>query len=290
MVRTEREMTGIFGPVLFTTYPSPAGFLNRYILSLTPLVLVALSLIVLTFMRILVSSSLPSLGKPIAELVPDFPAVIGIFVLLISPIGIFLFFIYLGDLLHRTELWTGATLTLLLSIAGALVLVQGLNTVLLSTDFLFTLLLWTAYLVQPFSIIAAAMVLVGIELFRRSIRYTITREALIITGGIWNQVENIIPLHHGERIIVVQGWTGRFFHTGTVVPQGLVYGNRDFDMREHSLTGDRAPPGPTGHTLPWQEGSHDPLICLFGVRDPEKVRIILEKAHEIQAEKNPDRF
>lgn len=118
MVRTEREMTGVYGPVLLTTYPAPEGFINRYVLCLTPIVLVVISLIVLTFMLNIVNSFLPALGNSRGMIVPDLPVIIDICALLISPVGIFLFFIYLGDVLHRAELWAGATLTLLLSLAG----------------------------------------------------------------------------------------------------------------------------------------------------------------------------
>jgi hypothetical protein len=288
MVRTEREMTGIYGPVLFITNPSPQGFLNRYILGLTPVILVVFSLIVLEFLRAAVNSFLPSLGKSLGGIIPDLPLVIGILVFLISPVGIFLFFIYLGDVLHRTEVWSGPALTLILSGIAAFILGPGMNMPVLSTGYLFTLLHWTAYLVQPFCLIAAAIVLIGIELFRRSIRYTITRDAVIITGGIWNQVENIIPIRQGEKIIVVQGWAERFFHTGTVIPGGLVFGNRDVDMREYSLTGERAPGDHGGHTIAWQQGSRDPLVSLYGVRDPENIRMFLEKAREMQAGKNPE--
>lgn len=287
-MRTEREMAGVYGPVLLTTHPAPAGFLNRYILCLTPFVPVVISLIVLAFLLNIVNSFLPLLGNSLGIFGPDLPVIIDIFVLVISPVGIFLFFIYLGDVLHRTEMWTGATLTLLLSIAGALVLVQGMNIPILSMTYLHTLIQWIAYLVQPFSVIAAVCIFFGIELFRRSIVYTVTRDVVIITGGIWNQVENIIPFHTIERIVVVQSRLGRFFHTGTIVPQGLVFGNRDVDMREHHPAGEKVHTRTKyGYALSWQEGAQDPLVCLFGVRDPGSVKMTLEKTREQHSEKVP---
>lgn len=288
MVRTEREMEGVYGPVLLTTCPSATGFLTRYFLCLEPLILVAISLIVLAFIRNIVNLSLPSLGKSLGGMVPDLPVIIGIFVLLISPVGIFLFFLYLGDALHRTELWAGATLTLSLSVVGALVLVQGMDMPILSPSFLFSFFLWTAYLVQPFSVIAAAIVLAGIELFRRSIAYTLTRDVVIITGGIWNQVENVIPLNNIERIVVVQGRTGRVFCYGTIILQGQVFGNRNIDLRELQSSGERVHQKTDhGYTLSWREGSRDPLVCLFGVRDPESVKMHIEKAIQQRSEKDP---
>lgn len=73
MVRTEREIAGVYGQVFLTTNPAPAGFFSRYILCATPVLLVVISLMILEFMRILVSSFLPSWGKDLIWVVPDLP-------------------------------------------------------------------------------------------------------------------------------------------------------------------------------------------------------------------------
>ena len=125
MVRTEREMVGIYGQVLLTTNPAPAGFLSRYILCVTPVLLVVISLVILEFMRILVSSFLPLWGKDLALIVPDLPLIMEIAVLCISPVGILLFFIYLGDVVQRPEIWIGSALTLILSFIGCPVFFTG---------------------------------------------------------------------------------------------------------------------------------------------------------------------
>ncbi len=287
MVRTEREMVGIYGPVLLTTYPVPAGFLTRYILCGAPLVVVVISLAVLEFMRISVNSLLPSLEKNLGMIIPELPVITEIIVLCISPVGILLFFIYLGDALHRPEIWIGSALTLVLSILGALIFLPDMNIPILSTRYLQTLFEWVTYLVQPSSVIAAALILAGIELYRRSIVYTITRDVVIITGGIWKQVENVIPLNSVEKIILVQGRLGRFFNTGTVVPQGIVLGNRGVDLRRSHATGGGVHTGQNrGHAVSWQGGSLDPYISLFGVHHPESVKQNLENAIEQLADKD----
>jgi hypothetical protein len=279
MVRPAKEMIGVYGPVLFTTHPAPRGFIYKYILGLTPLILAALSGIVLTVM-IGAGKSFPhSLIDPLGTIVPDLDAFVELFVYLIAPVGIFLFFIFLGDVMNRTEIWTGAALTLFLSVIGGLVLVQGTGIPILSTSYLLTLFHWIAYLIQPFSVIATLIVLAGIELFRRSVKYTITRDVVIITGGLWNLVENVIPLHQIERIVFVQGRLGHFFHFGTIVPAGLVFGITQIDMRGHHTMGDRVyPDTDQASTLRWEEGSHNPLVSLYGIRDPENVKERLEKA------------
>ena len=287
MVRTEREMVGIYGPVLLTTRPVPAGFLTRYMLCVTPVLLVVISLMILEFMRILVSAFLPSWETTLATIVPDLPVIVEIVVLCISPVGILLFFVYFGDAVHRPEIWIGSALTLILSISGALFFLPVMDIPVLSTRYLQTLLHWVAYLVQPASVIAAGLILAWIELFRRSVVYTITRDVVIITGGIWKQVENVIPLHKVERIVVVQGRLGRFFNTGTIVPQGIVLGNQDFDLRKYTVGGGGVNSGPNrDHRVPWQTGSLDPYISLYGVHDPESVKLTLEKEINILSDKN----
>ena len=60
MVRTEREMTGVYGPVILTTRPALRGFFTRYLLGLTPVLLVGLSLLALPYVRDLVNGSFRS--------------------------------------------------------------------------------------------------------------------------------------------------------------------------------------------------------------------------------------
>jgi len=287
MIRPEKEMAGVYGPVLFTTHPAPRGFIYKYILGgLTPLVLTALSLVVLNVMIGTGRSFPTSLVDPLGTIVPDLHAFIEIFVYIIAPVGIFLFFIFLGDEMNRPEIWTGAALALSLSVVGGLVLVQGTGIPVLSTSYLLTLFQWIAYLIQPCSVIAGLIVVAGIELFRRTLEYTITRDVVIIMGGLWNTVENIIPLHQIERVILVQSRLGQFLHFGTIVPAGLVFGITQIDMRGHYITGKAHPDTGTASTLRWQQGSLNPLVCLYGIRDPENVKIRLEKAIQQVSEKD----
>jgi hypothetical protein len=276
MVRPAKEMIGVYGPVLFTTHPAPRGFIYKYILGLTPLFLAALSVIVLTIMIDAGKSFPHSLVDPLGTIVPDLDAFVELFVYLIAPVGIFLFFIFLGDVMNRPEIWTGAALALILSVTGALVY---MGTPILSIGYLLSLFRWIAYLIQPSSVIASLIVIVGIELFRRSLEYTITRDVVIITGGLWKTVENVIPLHQIGRIILVQDRLGHVFHFGTIVPAGLVFGITQIDMRGQYMTDDKLHPNTdTASTLRWEQGSHNPLVSLYGIRDPANVKERLEKA------------
>jgi hypothetical protein len=272
-------MVGVYGPVILTTRPALWGFIRKYLLGLTPIILVALSLITLMLLHDLVNGFPPSLVLSMKTVVPDLPQLIEICVTLIAPVAIFLFFIWLGDAIHRPEIWIGAGLTLLLSIIGALVMVQRLGLPILSTWYLLSLFQWVAYLVQPFSVIAAVVVIAGDEAFRHTLHYTLTRDAILITGGIWNQVENVIPLHQIERIGLVQSRLGHLLNFGTVVPAGKVFGLSETGMTGHYEKGDMLyPDGDHVTTVRWQKESHDPLVCLYGIRNPGNVKASIEKA------------
>jgi membrane protein YdbS with pleckstrin-like domain len=279
MVRPEIEMRGVYGPVLFTTHPAVRGFINKYILGLTPIFLAVLSVGILTIMIGAGKSFPPSLVDPLGSIVPEIPAFIEIFVYLIAPVGIFLLFIALGDELKRPEIWVGAGLTLLLSVTTGLILMTGTGIPVLSTSYLLVLLQWIAYLVQPFSVIVAVMVILGTELFRRTLAYTITRDVLIITGGLWNAVENVIPFQQVERVFLVQGRLARLLHVGTILPAGVVHGITQIDMRGNYGTGDKLSTSTTPVSIVrWDQGLNNPLLCLYGIRDPEAVKEKLEQA------------
>jgi hypothetical protein len=287
MVRTEREMVGIYGPVVFTRQPALRGFIYKYFLGLTPIFLTGLSLIALPILYDIVRGFPPSLVNSLHAVVPNLPELIEICILILAPVAIFLFFVWLGDVIHRPEIWIGAGLTLILSGAGAFVMVHGTGLPILSTAYLLTFFQWVAYLVQPFSVVAAGVVIVGIEAFRRSLQYTLTRDVIIITGGIWSQVENVIPLHQIERIGLVQGRLGRLLNFGTVVPAGKVYGLTETDMTGRHEQGDMLHPDTDQvTTVRWQQGSHDPLLCLYGITDPGDVRERIEKTMHKTSEKN----
>ena len=285
MVRTERESVGIYGPVILTTRPAARGFIYKYLLGLTPLVLTGLSLLALALLRDLVEEFPPYLVQPLQTVVPDLPQLIEICVLVLAPVAIFLFFIWFGDYIHRPEIWIGAGLTLFLSLIGALIMVQGTEFPILTTGYLLSFFLWVAYLVQPFSVVAAAIVIAGTEAFRRSLNYVLARDAILITGGIWHPAENVIPLHDLEGIGFVQGRLGRLLNFGTVVPAGKVFGLTEIDMTGHEQGDTQHPVTSQVTSVRWEKGSHDPLVCLYGVLNPGDVKSRIEKMMQNISEK-----
>ena len=262
---------GIYGPVLLATHPSHRGFISRYLLGLTPIVLAGLSILVLNFLKETVSS--PSLEQSLQTLVPELPAYIEITFILIAPVGIFLFFIYIGDATNYPEIWIGAALTLLLSGIGAIYQTGGLGIPVISTAYLLTLFQWTAYYTQMFSVVAAALVIIGTELFRRSVRYTIMRDVIRITGGILTPVEHLIAYKQIGRVMVKQSWLNRLLHVGTILFAGVVY--RGTDTGRSDTAGSEGMV--TGYSIVHPEGVISPLDCLYGIRDVDTVKALLEK-------------
>jgi hypothetical protein len=223
-------------------------------------------------MQSVVATFPPTLVKSLGTMVAELPAFIDMTVLLIAPIGIFLLFIYLGDATNHPEIWIGAAMTLLLSGIGAFYQVLGMGIPTVSTQYLLLLFQWTAYLTQPFSVITSVLVIIGTELFRRSIRYTILRDVIRITGGVWTPVEHLISFKQIGRIVVKQNRFNRLIHIGTILFAGAMYHGTDT-----SKTGTAAASGMgTGYTLVSPEQTYSPLDCLYGIRDPEKAKEVLE--------------
>lgn len=267
------ETQGTYGPILLATHPAARGFLSRYLLGLTPVVLAALSLVILAQLKQTVTTFPPALVTSLETLVPEIPAFIEMSVLLVAPIGIFLLFIYIGDATNHAEIWTGAALALLLSGIGAFYQVSGLGIPTISTAYLLALCQWIAFLIQPASVIAAVIVILGTELYRRSIRYTLYRDIIRITGGIWTKAEHLVSYRQIHRIILKQGRFSRMIHTGTIMFAGSGYRGPD-PVRNGSagMNGNG-----NGYSLVSPDGDSTPLNSLYGIRDPETAKEILEK-------------
>jgi hypothetical protein len=270
------ETHAIYGQVFLDTHPSARGFFSRYLLCLTPVVLAGFSVLVLTYLMNMLTESSGSVVRSLGTIVPELPAFIEITVLLIAPVGIFLFFIFIGDLTNHAEIWIGAALTMLLSGIGALYLVLTSAEPTLTTPFLLSLFRWIAYLVQPASVIATVLVLISTELFRRSIRYTLYGDLVKITGGVWTPVEHLIAYKQIGRIKVKQSWFNRLIHVGSIVFAGGMYHGRD-----PGRTDSGGLPGTesllSGYTLISPESVHSPLDCLYGIKNPEKAKELLEQ-------------
>jgi hypothetical protein len=240
--------------------PQPAGFLSRYLLALTPLVLIGVSVITTGFMQGLLTGSFTSaMQGPAGAVVAGMADIIEITILLIAPVGIYLTFVLIGWMIRSTEIWAGSALALGLATLWGAILVTitpetSLNPVL-------DLLSWIAYLASPASSAAFIIILAWIELTRRSIRYTITREHLGMKGGIWKSEEHHLPWHQIGGLVMEQSLPEKLTGTGTIIP-----------LEKGENTGrDRK----AGKGL-----FRSPLDCLCGVKEPG---LILEFLQELVA-------
>jgi len=249
--------------VILVTNPDPRSFLSRYLLALTPLLLVVISFITTAALHGFLATFNPSLTGPVGKIFPGMGDMMEITVLLTAPVGIFLLFVLIGWGLRFTEMWTSSALALGLSTLGGIFLVIFFPVTSMSQ--IMDLLTTITDLILPASAFAAIIVIAWTEKFRRSISYSVTNEGVITRGGVWKRQEHVLPHNQIGRLVLEQDPIMRLFHTGTVIPvitRGPGMGNR-------KDTGNAVKAG--------QEASRHPLDCLYGVRDPEKVMALLEQ-------------
>jgi hypothetical protein len=249
-------------------HPDPRGFLLRYLLALSPLIVVAVSLILSAVLSGYLQGFSASLTGPLRNMLAGMDELMQISVLLAAPVGVFLTFIAIGRMARLTEVWAGSALALGLSSLWGLLLVTFSPDTTLSP--LLDLLYWIAYLILPASIAAALILIVWAEKLRRSIKYRLTGEGIITTGGVWRRQEHLLPYRQIGRLILEQDPVGRFFHIGTVIPENVAPGG--------SPTAEGK-----GASRVVRGASRHPLDCLFGIRDPEKAMALLEQLISLTA-------
>jgi hypothetical protein len=247
------------GSILLATNPDTRGFIYKYLMGLTPVGLVICSF----FLRILLHGMIPFL--------PD------VTLSMIAPVGIFILAVSIGWAMRLDEVWTGSLLALGMSSLLAALLVNGLGVPVLTLNYIMNMFGWIAFLIQPFSVLAAIGVIAWTEKFRRSLEYTITREGVWLKGGVWKMQQHMLPHHQIGRMVMEQDFLGRRFHVGTVIPIGIAQWGSEFSLRGAGAGGQRDNiGGGLGYAKGRQEGSRHPLDCLYGIRDPEKVMAMLE--------------
>lgn len=241
--------------VVMETGPDPRGFLPRYLLAFTPLFLGFVSLFTTVALRGFVAGFPMSVPTPVGNIAPGMGDMVETLILLTSPIGIYLLFVMIGWAIRSMEMWGSSTLALGMSSLGGIFLVTFFPVPSMSK--IMDLLNSITYLILPASYITAIIVLAATEVYRRSIRYTITYEGLIAKGGIWRRQERVFPHRQIGKLFMDQGMAGRLLDTGTIIPIGA------------------AQAGPGGAKAV-RELSRKPLDCLYGVREPEKIMTVLE--------------
>ena len=288
------------GSVLLSTGPKRMSFMYKYLMALSPVFLV----IVCIFARTILDSMFHIASSSLISAVPGslspyttdvfnqyslpITSATNITVLMIAPVGIFIFFAAIGWTMRLTELWTSTVLTLGLSGVTAIIMANWAGVPPASGNYILLLLQWMAYLVQPFCFIAAGIVILATEKFRRSIKYTITKDGLWIRGGfLWIQ-EHMIPHHQIGRIVFEQDFFGARFNYGTLIPQSMTRWGAETSFRGVGATGQKDNFGVgIGFAKGREEGSRYPLDCLYGIPDPKTAQKILTELicrHDIREE------
>ncbi len=270
------------------TGPVRMSFIYRYLLALVPVFLVVMCIFVRQILGSLfhigsssLSAAVPDYLSPYATgIATEYSASINdattITILAIAPVGIFLVVVAIGWAARLSELWTGTLLTLVLSGMAALALTPGPGAAPVSGAWIIHFLQWIAFLVQPFSVVAAILVIFGSERFRRSIEYRITRKGIRIRGGLAGVQEHMIP--HGQvgRIVFEQDYFGARFNFGTLIPYSTTRWGAETSIRGIGAAGQKNNIGiGVGFAKGREEGSRYPLDCLFGIPDPLRVQEIL---------------
>jgi Short C-terminal domain/Bacterial PH domain len=276
-------------PVILTTGPVRAGFFYKYLMALFPIVLVVICIITRTVLETMFqigSSSFVSAVPlstsgyttgTLSQYAMPINYATNLTILMIAPVGIFIFFAATGWTMRMTELWTSTSLTLGLSaLAGVLMTSLGGISPSFSTSYLLLYLQWIEFLVQPFCFVAAVVIILSTEKFRASILYTITREGLWIRGGFLNIQEHMIPHNQIGRIVLEQDFLGSIFNYGTLIPQSSTRWGQEMSFRGIGGASQKDNFGMgLGFGKGREEGSRYPLDCLYGIHDPKTAQKIL---------------
>lgn len=110
--------------------------------------------------------------------------------------------------------------------------------------------------------ISLALVLL-VELYRRSIRYVVGEDEVVIEGGLWRRQVQAIPYHMIGRVIVEQSLIGRVLNYGTVILVSPALWGEELYARAVGVG--------VMYARILQEISRDPLKCLYGVPNPDEV-------------------
>ena len=276
------------GFILLSTKPERVSFLFRYLMALSPVFLVILCIYVRWLIEKLFSFGSSSLISAVPGIMSSYTTGVlnqysspitdatNITILMIAPVGIFIFFAAIGWTMRLTELWTSTVLTLGLSGVTGIILAGRAGIPPVSGNYMFLLLQWIEFLVQPFCLVAAIIVICATEKFWRSIRYTITRDGVSIRGGVWKIQEHMIPHYQIGRVVLEQDFLGARYNYGTVIPQSITRWGEETSFRGIGATGQKDNFGVgIAFAKGRAEASRYPLDCLFGIPDPKKAQKIL---------------
>ena len=126
-------------------------------------------------------------------------------------------------------------------------------------------------------LMAVAIMLVRTEIYRRTIKYELKDTGITISGGIWRKQEHSIPYNQIGRVVLEQSLFGRLLNYGTVIPVGVAEWGAEYYTRGVGAGVSGKITAGIGYARTLKEVSRDPLKCLYGIKDPEKIKSVIEK-------------
>jgi len=243
---------------VLTTKPSVSGFMRRYLLCLTPLVV----LVIYKFVKTYIDSFLTPLKA------------LGFgFLLTIFNLTIFLLILLaLAWVLRSSEVEGSVGLSLLIPLIFVSAKVRFDNFKALTDAF-------NVYLesIPTAILIAVTIMLIRTEIYRRTINYKLTDVGVEISGGIWRRQEQTIPYNQIGRVVLEQSLFGKLLNYGTVIPVSSAEWGSEYYTRAVGAGGSGKITAGVGYARTLKEVSRDPLKCLYGVKNPKKIKELIEK-------------
>ncbi len=224
--------------------PSVLGFMRHYLLCLVPVV----ALLIYEYLH-----------EPLLKYIPFIPET------LLSLATILLILSAIAWVFRSVEVEgaVGISLILPLLLLPFRQLTSPLDVVKAYTDYLPKAIL-----------ISSALMILRTEIFRRTISYRITDTGVEISGGVWRRQEQTIPYNQIGRVVLEQSVFGRLLNYGTVILVSSAEWGSEYYMR---VVGAGKNVG-VGYGRILKEVSRDPLKCLYGVKNPKKLKEFIEKA------------
>lgn len=226
--------------------PSTSGFLKRYLLSFTPLIL--LQAAEATRMQLL-------------TVVPQVPLFLANTLTLLFLVAALI----VSWVLRSPEATASTMLSLLLPVALP-IFFKGVST-------LEEVVVGYSSWLSTSAIVASLLTMLAVEVGRRSISYEVTESGVLLKAGVWRRQEQSIPYNSIGRIVLEQSVLGRILNYGTIIlvspaEWGAEYYTRSLEARASKMGLSMG----LGYARTLKEVSRDPSKCLYGVKDPKRVR------------------
>lgn len=124
---------------------------------------------------------------------------------------------------------------------------------------------------------ASALVLLATEARRRSFTYVVTEAGVTIKGGIWRRQEDTVVYGSIGRVVLEQSPLGRLLNYGTVIlVSPAEWGSEYYARSTGASFGGGAVKVGVGYARVLKEVSRDPGKCLYGIKEPRKVKEAIE--------------